>query len=479
MFESMSETALLSVMRDALRRERIATAERVLAAGRFALDRFEADDEEDRFQWCLDVFELVAAEVSAELGVSRGRASSEMWRGMALIERLPKVAAAFAAGEVDYRVVIAIVFRTDLVQDPQIAAALDEQLALLAPAWNGRSREKLDELINWQIRQIDPAAERVARDNTKDRFLDVYARDDGLTDISGRVHAVDGAALEAKLNQLADSVCANDPRTKDQRRADAVGALASGATQLACGCGGADCTQEGSTTGAGVQVVITVIAEAQTLAGKSETPALVPGYGAIPAPAARELAATAKLRNLLAPQDFTIEPQYRPSTAMAAFIRCRDLHCRFPACTRPAQIADIDHTVPYPLGPTHPSNCKLLCRIHHLLKTFEPGWRDVQLPDGIVIWTSPKGRTFTTKPGGVLFFPQLGSPTGALIIPANTEAPKPGRMLTMPTRRRTRQEERTSRITWERGHNEARLALLGEPIPEPAQAISDYTEAPF
>jgi hypothetical protein len=475
----MSEVALLNVMRDALRRERIATAERVLAAGRFALDRFEADDEPDRTQWCLDVFELVAAEIGAELGVGRGRVSAEMWRGMALIERLPKVAARFAAGELDYRVVIAIVFRTDLVTDPQIAAALDEQLAQLAPTWNGRSREKIDELINWEIRQIDPAAERVARNGVKDRYLDVYTRDDGLADISGRVHIADGAALQAKIDQLADSVCGNDPRTKDQRRADAVGALAAGATQLACGCGGAGCTQEGSTSGPGVQVVINVIAEAEALAGRSETPALLPGYGAIPAPVARELAATAKLRNLLAPQDFTVEPRYRPSAAMAAFIRCRDVHCRFPGCTRPARIADIDHTVPYPLGPTHPSNCKLVCRIHHLLKTFEPGWRDVQLPDGTVIWTSPQGRTFTTKPGGALFFPQLARPTGELIIPDADQTPQPGRMLAMPTRRRTREEQRANRIAWERGRNEARLALLGQSIPEPAQAIQDYSEPPF
>jgi len=39
--------------------------------------------------------------------------------------------------------------------------------------------------------------------------------------------------------------------------------------------------------------------------------------------------------------------------------------------------------VPYPLGPTHPSNLKCLCRKHHLVKTFW-GWRDQQLPDGTV-----------------------------------------------------------------------------------------------
>ena len=47
---------------------------------------------------------------------------------------------------------------------------------------------------------------------------------------------------------------------------------------------------------------------------------------------------------------------------MARSIRCRDLTCRFPGCEAPAQVCDIDHTIPYPVGPTHPSNLKLLCR---------------------------------------------------------------------------------------------------------------------
>ncbi|MED5816624.1 HNH endonuclease signature motif containing protein, partial [Mycolicibacterium sp. 050232] len=75
---------------------------------------------------------------------------------------------------------------------------------------------------------------------------------------------------------------------------------------------------------------------------------------------------------------------YRPSVALSEFIRWRDLTCRFPGCDAPVDRCDIDHTVPYPLGPTHPSNNKLYCRAHHLIKTFCPGWSDRQLPDGTV-----------------------------------------------------------------------------------------------
>ena len=99
---------------------------------------------------------------------------------------------------------------------------------------------------------------------------------------------------------------------------------------------------------------------------------------------------------------------YRPSTALTAFTRLRDMTCRWPGCDRPAEFTDIDHTTPYPGGPTHPSNNKCYCRNHHLMKTFwcaPGGWSDRQLADGTVIVTSPTGRTYTTHPGCRIFFP--------------------------------------------------------------------------
>ena len=135
------------------------------------------------------------------------------------------------------------------------------------------------------------------------------------------------------------------------------------------------------------------------------------------------------------------------------------------------EACDIDHTIPYPLGPTHPSNLKLLCRFHHLLKTFYTslgGWADRQLPDGTVIWTAPSGQVYTTKPVGALFFPTLATPTGQLVIPESSGPAPSNRGLMMPTRRRTRAEDRAYRIAQERQHNAARIArkqlLLAERI---------------
>jgi hypothetical protein len=72
-----------------------------------------------------------------------------------------------------------------------------------------------------------------------------------------------------------------------------------------------------------------------------------------------------------APADAAPEPGYVASAALAAFVRCRDLTCRWPGCDRPAHDCDLDHTIPYANGgPTHASNLKCYCRTHHQTITF-------------------------------------------------------------------------------------------------------------
>jgi hypothetical protein len=70
----------------------------------------------------------------------------------------------------------------------------------------------------------------------------------------------------------------------------------------------------------------------------------------------------AQVRPLLAADALSAEPGYRPSIASQRFVRSRDLTCRFPGCDEPAERCDLDHTIPYPMGRTHPSNLKCLCR---------------------------------------------------------------------------------------------------------------------
>jgi hypothetical protein len=418
-----------------------------------------------RQNWAIDGHENVVSEVSAALGISRGRARGRLRYAIALRERLPRIAEAFACGAIDFRMMAAVVHRTELVEDAKLIAKLDAVVARHAPNWTRLSEPKLYERIDMWVMRLDPAGTRVPRRRQDDRYVQVSPVDSGLAAVWAQLHAVDGAALDRKLDALADTVCASDTRTKAQRRADALGALAAGLASMRCNCGSRHCSAAQRRSGA--NIVVHVLAEQATVNGESAAPGYLPGFGALPAAVVQDIAEYAKRKPLKQPSS---EPElgYRPSAALAEFVRLRDLACRFPGCDAPAEICDVDHTVPYPVGPTHPSNLKLLCRYHHLLKTFyggAGGWADSQSSDGTVKWTAPSGLTYTTAPSGGAVFPLLGRSTGEL-PPAAPEAPRRcNRGLMMPARRRTRLKERAARVAHERGINEARLAACNDPPP--------------
>ena len=213
-------------------------------------------------------------------------------------------------------------------------------------------------------------------------------------------------------------LCAADPRPLAERRADALGALAAGGDRLACDCADPDCAagQNDSAPRTAVVHVIAdaatlaaatvpkaivagpasvpeatlaaasvpeaTVAEPANLAGANlaepanlagatvaETrastipvgprtgpprPAFVIGGGVLPAPLLAPLLDRATLRQVRHPGDAPPEPHYVPSRALAEFVRCRDLTCRFPGCDVPADRCDLDQTVPSRLGPRTP-----------------------------------------------------------------------------------------------------------------------------
>ncbi|BBZ06096.1 hypothetical protein MDOR_02650 [Mycolicibacterium doricum] len=79
-------------------------------------------------------------------------------------------------------------------------------------------------------------------------------------------------------------------------------------------------------------------------------------------------------------------------------------------------------------------------------------------------WTAPTGQTYTTHPGSAVLFPTLCTPTPqAPRRPAEIEDTDRG--LTMPTRRRTRAEDRQRRINAERKLNDDFVAERNKPPP--------------
>jgi hypothetical protein len=178
-----------------------------------------------------------------------------------------------------------------------------------------------------------------------------------------------------------------DPRNIEMKRADALTAIAS--EFLSSNSKKIENTKR--------PISINVTVDLPTLLGLAENPAELAGHGPIPASIARKLAADGKWRK------FVTDPltgnlldmgrsHYLPSQYLVDFLTARDRTCRFPGCSHPARLSDIDHAKSWEEGGhTSPENLGFLCRRHHRLKTHG-GWRLKSHADGSCTWTSPQGK---------------------------------------------------------------------------------------
>ena len=505
---SLTDAELIDAARGWARTENAACARKLSVMAEIFTRRTDLPAE-DRESWWLDPEAAVVAELAAAQNITRSLASHQAHRGVALRDRLPKVAALFDAGLISEMLVRAIVWRTYLIEDPTAMAAVDAELAERIRGWGALSIKKTEQAIDALIERHDPGALRRARESVSRRDVQFGSPGDppGYTSLWARLFSADAALDEKRVQEMAYNVCDRDPRSAEERRADALSALIQ-QTTMSCQCADPDC-QATRANPNDKNTIVYVVTDHDTLTAASQdspsdggdpgdgdgggsgggsgggpgdepngepesctpaAPAFVFGAGILPAVLLDPLLARARLRTVTHPGDAPPEPRYTPSRALADFIRCRDLTCRFPGCDAPATDADIDHTVPYPVGPTHPSNCKCLCRFHHLLKTFwtgENGWHDRQLPDGTIIWTSPTGHTYTTHPAGAALFPALSPPTAALWNgdPPRNDTTTDRRGAMMPRRRHTRAQNHAHSITAERRLNDDLVAEHNKPPP--------------
>ena len=178
-----------------------------------------------------------------------------------------------------------------------------------------------------------------------------------------------------------------DVRTMDMKRADALAEI--------CGDLLARIADEHQPHRRPVTINITM--DLPTALGMADNPAELAGYGPIPASVARTLSADGKWKRFITDPltgnllDYGRET-YVPPQPLVDFLTARDRICRFPGCSQPSRVADIDHAVPWEEGGhTNPSNLGLLCRRHHRMKTHN-GWKLVSHNDGSCTWTSPAGK---------------------------------------------------------------------------------------
>ncbi|WP_176562288.1 HNH endonuclease signature motif containing protein, partial [Mycolicibacterium palauense] len=419
MFDDWSDGDVVAAAVAAHRQESVLTA-RKLAAVAHLLQRRISEElaREQDMSSVITAFSRTAAEVAAALNLSAAAARRLVTAAEALDVRLPAVAAQFADGHVDWATVQVIIARTDLV-DEQLVVRVDAVLAEELHTWSSWSRRRIIDAVDTAVATLDAEAAKARRVSAFDaRHARVDTDRDGMARLHASLAGTDGAAIDRRLAAAAAAVCGQDPRTLAQRRADALVALLNGGA-LACGCGDPQCPAAGQPAPTAPAVVLNVVAAAATVTGHSDQPGYLSGFGVIDAELVRELARDATRRLVEHPHpdgDPQAALRYRPSAALARYVRARDLTCRFPGCTVPAERCDIDHTIPFnhadPAagGPTVGRNLGCYCREHHRLKTLfggPNGWRDEQRPDGTIIWTAPSGAVYTTTPAGADLFPHL------------------------------------------------------------------------
>jgi len=135
--------------------------------------------------------EVAEAEVGAALTVGRGEAARLIGLATALSDRLPRVRAAMAAGEIDaYRAGL-IERATRNVADEFIAEverlALEKILAPSRPDGIGLTGQRARNAIGRIIGRIDPAGVRERRRRAmNDRYVGVSAAEDAMVSLFGR-----------------------------------------------------------------------------------------------------------------------------------------------------------------------------------------------------------------------------------------------------------------------------------------------------
>ena len=205
-----------------------------------------------------------AAEISLASDTSHGRASNDMEIGLALATRLPKVAELLLGGQISEYIARRIVHRTTNIIDPDVLATVETHIAEAATTWGALSAKKLDDAIDVWVNRYDPAAVRHVRVRVRDRGVDILETKDGVTEVLLRLTGSDAALYWQRITAMAKGVCTDDPRTLDQRRADAHGALGAGFFHLACQCGNPVCPAADD-DGRASQVVVHIYTEAATL----------------------------------------------------------------------------------------------------------------------------------------------------------------------------------------------------------------------
>lgn len=254
--------------------------------------------------------------------------------------------------------------------------------------------------------RLDPVAfTRRHEKAVKDRTVTLRPAPDGMTWLTGLLPLAQGVSCLKALQEAAGTARAQgDPRSRGQVMADTLVERITG---------------QASADSVGVGVLL-VMNEDSLFEGGAE-PAVVPGFGPLNAPQARDLIARAAdqatkswLRRLHQnPRTGELVGLDSTSRAfpagLALLIQARDQSCRTPWCDAP--IRHSDHIIPFQDGgKTAYANGQGLCEACNYTKQA-PGWEMLPRPgpSAPISITTPTGQTRTTRaprpPGRPTIFP--------------------------------------------------------------------------
>ncbi len=356
----------------------------VLAA--MAADPAAAADEVDRSgrDWLRE-------DVSCALRLSGVTAQRRFDVAQALVERLSDTLTRLRRGEITYLHAMVLAEAVGGLDDD--AGAEVERRALRRAG--AQSVAEFRRTVRRAVASVAAAdVDRQRAEAVAERRVCASARDDGMSELWALLPAEGAAAVMAAIDALAGVTSADDPRSADQRRADALVDIAVAALHDPL-----------LPKAQGMRPSIQVTVALSTLLGCDDEPGELAGHGPIPASVARRLAAdeTGTWRRLvtdpLAGQllDYGRTTD-RPPRDLAEFVMARDQVCAFPQCNRPAHRCHLDHRIPYAAGgSTSPANVGVLCERHHICK-HQAGWRVSRDADGTDTWTSPTGRRHRSRP---------------------------------------------------------------------------------
>jgi len=259
----------------------------------------------------------------------------------------------------------------------------------------------------WRERHHPGSIEKRHAKGAADRRMEYVPDRDGMAWISLYLPGDTACAIWNRTTATARGLQGpTEERPLTQLRPDIAASLLLGTGQVAGERSSGTTAATASTTAMGkvptprADVLVTV--PVFSLLGATDEPAVLDGFGPIPASMARKLVADGAesfYRVLVDPRDGAPleigRKNYRLTETIKRWIRMRDTKCTFPGCTNRTPDNETDHLQAWQHGgTTNVSNLAQLCPKHHRLKHHSQWTPDPATKNEPPGWTSPTGRHY-------------------------------------------------------------------------------------